>query len=165
MRFCPTRRTKIPITSSIFKIQGSSFGFILIFINNDLLFYTPLHEGVGLKDLNSIFFLIFRIQICQEVSFHNIHLFRITGRSKKINRVNFDVQWKNKQTKHSKSKIKIFCSFSPTNWLVKKFSGLQLFLSAGVLLCQSLSVANSVLWSKYTCSVYNSVSHIPVHRL
>ena len=60
--------TKIHVTRSIFEIEGSSFGFSLIFVCsknhilqlkvsdrffNDLIFYTPLPKGGRIKNLNS----------------------------------------------------------------------------------------------------------------
>ena len=63
--------TKIAITRSILEIEGSSFGFSLIFVCsknhilqlklsngflNDPIFYTPLPRGGRVKHLNSIFF-------------------------------------------------------------------------------------------------------------
>ena len=59
--------TKNPVTRSIFEVEGSSFGFSLIFVCskihilqlklsewffNDLIFYTPLPRGGRLKNLN-----------------------------------------------------------------------------------------------------------------
>ena len=60
--------TKIAVTCSIFDIEGSFFGFSLIFVCskdpflqlkvsdqffNDLIFYTPLPKGGRIKNLNS----------------------------------------------------------------------------------------------------------------
>ena len=66
--FTLTWHTKNPVTRSIFEVEGSSFGFSLIFVCskihilqlnvsdwffNYLIFYTPLPKGVRIKILNS----------------------------------------------------------------------------------------------------------------